>query len=204
MNRKQHWETVYASKSPLEVSWYQTEPRLSLQMIAATGAAKDAPIIDVGGGASVLVDRLLDAGYTSLSVLDISGQALVHARSRLGARAAQVEWIEADITAFVPPRSFQVWHDRAVFHFLTAAEDRRKYVEVLRRGLAIGGQLVIAAFAIGGPVKCSGLDIVQYDAAKMTAELGAGFRLLEEQGELHATPSGKEQLFGYFRFQRDS
>ena len=204
MNRKQHWETVYSTKSPLEVSWYQTEPRLSLQLIAASGAAKGAPIIDVGGGASVLVDRLLDAGYTRLSVLDISGQALAHARRRLGTRAGQVEWLEADITTFDPPRSFQVWHDRAVFHFLTDPEDRRKYVTALQRGLQIGGQLVIAAFAIGGPLKCSGLDIVQYDAAKMVAELGPGFRLLEEQGERHATPSGKEQLFGYFRFQRDS
>ena len=203
MNRKQHWESVYSTKSPLEVSWYQTEPRLSLQLIAATGAAKDAPLIDVGGGASVLVDRLLDGGYTSVSVLDISNQALAHARRRLGARADRVEWLEADITAFDPPRTFQVWHDRAVFHFLTDAEDRRKYVAALRRGLAIGGQLIVAAFAIGGPVKCSGLDIVQYDAAKMTTELGPGFRLLEEQGERHATPSGKEQLFGYFRFQRD-
>lgn len=203
MNRKQHWETVYTSKSPLDVSWYQTEPRLSLQMIAATGVANDAPIIDIGGGASVLVDRLLDAGYTCLSVLDISGQALSHARRRLGERAGRVEWLEADITAFDPPRPFKVWHDRAVFHFLTDPEDRRKYVAALRRGLPVGGQLIMAAFAIGGPLKCSGLDIVQYDAAKLTAALGHDFRLLQEQGERHATPSGKEQLFGYFRFVRE-
>ena len=202
MNRKQHWESVYTDKSPLDVSWYQTEPRLSLELISATGARRDAPILDVGGGASVLVDRLLDAGYTQLSVLDISARALDHARRRLGPRATQVEWIEADITQFVPPRVFQVWHDRAVFHFLTDPGDRRRYIEALRQGLAVGGELVIAAFAIGGPLKCSNLDIVQYDAPKMTAELGAGFRLIEERSELHRTPAGKDQKFGYYRLQR--
>jgi SAM-dependent methyltransferase len=202
MDRKQHWESVYTNKSPLEVSWYQTEPALSLDLIVTSGVARDAAIIDVGGGASVLVDRLLAAGYTNLSVLDISAQALAHARQRLGAAALRVAWLEADITQFDPPQTYRLWHDRAVFHFLTDAGDRRKYVEALKRGLAPGGQVVMAAFAIGGPLKCSNLDIVQYDTGKLSAELGTGFRLLETRSELHPTPSGKTQQFGYYRFVR--
>jgi SAM-dependent methyltransferase len=204
MDRKQHWESVYTNKSPLEVSWYQTEPRLSLELIAASGVARDAAIIDVGGGASVLVDRLLAAGYTNLSVLDISAQALAHAQRRLGGQAGRVTWLEADITQFVPPQNYHLWHDRAVFHFLTDAADRRRYVEALRHGLVPGGQLIIAAFAIGGPLKCSNLDIAQYDAATLAAELGPEFRLLEERSELHHTPSGKDQRFGYYRFARQA
>lgn len=203
MNRKQHWEGVYSAKSPLEVSWYQKAPVLSLRLIAATGVARDAPVIDVGGGASVLVDSLLAAGYTRLSVLDISAQALAHARQRLGTQAAQVEWLEADITSFVPPHAYSVWHDRAVFHFLTDADDRRRYVQAVQQGIGVGGHLIIAAFAIGGPLQCSGLDIVQYDAAKLSAEIGPGFRLVEAADELHATPAGKEQKFGYYRFRRE-
>jgi len=203
MDRKQHWDTVYTNKSPLEVSWYQREPHLSLELIAATGLPKDVPMIDVGGGASVLVDRLLAAGYSQLSVLDISGRALAHARARLGANAARVEWLEADITVFVPPHPYHLWHDRAVFHFLTVAEDRRRYVDNLRRALVPGGHLIIAAFAIGGPLQCSNLDIVQYDAAKLCRELGEGFRLVEEREERHTTPARKEQKFGYYRFLRE-
>jgi len=203
MDRKQHWENVYTNKSPLEVSWYQTEPRLSLELIQATGIDKGAPVIDVGGGASVLVDRLLAAGYRDLSVLDISGQALAHARKRLGEQAARVEWLEADITTFIPPHPYHLWHDRAVFHFLTQADDRRRYVDCLQRALVPGGHLILAAFALGGPLKCSNLDIVQYDAMKLSVELGPGFRLIEQRDELHDTPSGKQQKFGYYRFQRD-
>jgi SAM-dependent methyltransferase len=200
MNNKSHWEQIYSDKSPLEVSWYQTEPRLSLELIAATGLGPEAALIDVGGGASVLVDRLLAQGYRKLAVLDISAQALAHARQRLGEDGAKVEWYEADITTFAAPHGFDVWHDRAVFHFLTDAEDRQRYVEVLRRSLNAGGQVIIAAFAIGGPEMCSGLPIVQYDAAKLAQELGADFRLLEMREETHITPANKPQHFGYFRF----
>jgi len=203
MDRKQHWETVYSNKSPLEVSWYQREPQLSLELIAETGVARQSPVIDVGGGASVLVDRLLDAGYADLTVLDISGQALHHAQQRLGARADRVTWLEADITAFDPPRAYAVWHDRAVFHFLTDADDRRRYVGCLRRALPPGGHLILAAFAIGGPRQCSNLDIVQYDAGKLGAELGTGFRLIRQRDELHDTPSGKQQQFSYFCYRRE-
>lgn len=201
-DRKAHWENVYDKKSPLEVSWYQQEPDLSLALIERSGVGRDAALIDVGGGASVLVDRLLDAGYRHVSVLDISARALDHARSRLGERAQAVQWYEADVTSFAPPHAFALWHDRAVFHFLTAAEDRRHYVEVLKQAVSTGGQVIIAAFAIGGPEQCSGIDIVQYDRDKLAGELGEAFDCLEEIGEAHHTPAGKVQDFRYFRFVR--
>lgn len=201
-DRKQHWEQVYSSKSALEVSWYQSEPRLSLELIQRSGIDKDAPLIDVGGGASLLVDRLQAQGYRQLAVLDISGAALAVARQRLGARAADIEWYEADVTQFSAPHPFRLWHDRAVFHFLTAAEDRQRYVEVLKQTVVAGGHIIIAAFALGGPLRCSGLEIVQYDAAKLQAELGPDFRLEEQQTETHLTPAGKEQKFGFFRLRR--
>lgn len=201
-DRKKHWENVYKNKSPLEVSWYVTEPVLSLQLIHNAQVAVDAPIIDVGGGASVLIDHLLGKGCTRLDVLDISANALAAARSRLGDKACAVEWYDDDVTCFNPPHQYAVWHDRAVFHFLTEQADRRRYVEVLQRALEPGGHVIIAAFAIGGPTQCSGLDIVQYDAEKLQAELGEDFELVEERSELHITPAKKEQQFSYFRFVR--
>lgn len=200
--RKQHWEQIYHDKSPLEVSWYQKEPNLSLQLIANTGVKSNAPIIDVGGGASVLVDRLLDLGYTDLTVLDISAEALQEAQARLGQQAARVKWLETDITEFVPSRDYGLWHDRAVFHFLTEAGDRRRYVQVMNRSLQPQGHVIIAAFAVGGPTQCSGLDIVQYDAEKLAGELGENYELWEQDQELHITPANKEQRFGYFRFKK--
>ena len=201
-SRKQHWEQLYTNKSSHEVSWYQTEPRWSLELIHRSGLGKDAPIIDVGGGASLLVDRLRAEGYRQLAVLDISGAALEVARQRLAAQAADIEWFEADVTQFIAPHPFSLWHDRAVFHFLTAAEDQRCYVEVLNRTLISGGQVIIAAFAIGGPTRCSGLNIVQYDAAKLMAELGPNFHLEEDLTETHLTPAGREQRFGFFRLRK--
>lgn len=201
-DRKDHWQSIYRDRSPSEVSWYQGEPTLSMELIRSCGLRKDAPLIDVGGGASVLVDRLVLAGFTELSVLDISGLALSRARERLGDAADRVTWIEADITQFTPPRHYALWHDRAVFHFLTDSADRESYIAALNAGLSAGGHLIIAAFAIGGPEQCSGLPIVQYDAAKLQAELGAGFRLLETRQEAHITPAGKTQQFGYFRLVR--
>lgn len=199
-DRKKHWENVYSKKSPLEVSWYQQEPNLSLRLIRDTGLDNDAAIIDVGGGASTLVDSLCDEGYTNITILDVSAQALAHARLRLADKTGAVEWCEADVTEFKPSKRFALWHDRAVFHFLTAKDDREKYVEVLKRALGSGGHLVIMAFAIDGPKKCSGLDIVQYDAEKLKAELGDDFELIETGFETHTTPAGKEQKFAYFRF----
>lgn len=199
LDRKRHWETVYEQKSPLEVSWYQSDPLLSLELIQNTGIPQDAAIIDVGGGASILVDRLLASGYRNVSVLDLSAKALAYAQARLGGTSHRATWIEADITAFIPPINYDLWHDRAVFHFLTNAEDRRKYVDVLKHGVRSGGHVIIAAFAIGGPTQCSGLDIVQYDAEKLSETLGEQFRLAEERVELHITPANREQKFVYFR-----
>jgi len=203
-DKRQHWEAIYSGKSPLEVSWYQKEPALSLRLIDSCGLEKDAAIIDVGGGASILVDRLLDQGYTRLAVLDISATALTFARNRLGPKAPSIEWFEADITAFQAPHPFSLWHDRAVFHFLTDAAERRRYANVLRTSLEPGGHLILAAFAIGGPTTCSGLDIVQYDADKLVAELGDDFKLVDEDAETHTTPTGAKQLFSYFHLQKNA
>jgi trans-aconitate methyltransferase len=203
-DRKQHWETVYSNKAAEETSWYQPVPRLSLSMIANTGFGRDAALVDIGGGASRLVDHLLDQGYRDLTVLDISSAALANAARRLGDKAGLVTWIEADVTTFSPPRQFDLWHDRAAFHFLTEAGDRQKYLEVLQKALVPGGQAILATFAPGGPAKCSGLDIVQYDAKRLGGELGPEFVLMEQQEERHVTPSGGEQLFNFFRFKRRS
>jgi ubiquinone/menaquinone biosynthesis C-methylase UbiE len=201
-DRKAHWQHVYQEKSPLDVSWYQKEPKLSLELIYRTGVSDDEPIIDVGGGASVLVDFLCKDGFTNVSVLDISENALADAKKRLGDLAKNIEWIESDITEFSSSHKFSLWHDRAVFHFLTNEYDRKKYVNALSQALKAGGHLIIAAFAIGGPDKCSGLEIVQYDSSKLKAELGEEFELLEERSEIHITPANKEQKFMYFRFIR--
>jgi len=202
-DRKRHWEAVHTGKAPEETSWYQSTPGLSLSMIANTGFGPEASLVDVGAGASLLVDHLMDRGYRDLTVVDISSAALARARRRLGERAARVHWIEADVTAFVPARHFDVWHDRAAFHFLTEKQDREQYTAVMRKALRPRGQAIVATFAPGGPVKCSGLDIVQYDAGKLGRELGPGFVLEEQQSEQHVTPAGGQQLFNYFRFKRD-
>lgn len=202
MNRQEHWNQVYQTKGTEDVSWYQRRPALSLELIAASGVSKDAGIIDVGGGASTLVDSLLDGGFTPVAVLDLSGTALAHSRSRLGTRAVAVEWFETDVTSFEPPHPFGLWHDRAVLHFLTAEEDRRGYVATLRRTLQPGGAAVISTFALDGPPKCSGLEIIRYDEKSIQAELGAEFQLQEVRRETHLTPWQTEQRFIYFRFQR--
>ena len=204
IDRKAHWENVYANKSPLRVSWYQKDPDLSLQLIRNTRLALDAAIIDVGGGASTLVDKLCEQAYTNVAVLDVSANALAHAKSRLAGKANAVEWFEEDVTCFSPPHRFALWHDRAVFHFLTTKPDRDKYISVLKQSLEPGGHLIIMAFAIGGPLKCSGLDIVQYDTNKLMAELGQGFELVETGYEIHTTPSDMEQKFAYFHIKRGS
>ncbi|HEY8554033.1 MAG TPA: class I SAM-dependent methyltransferase [Burkholderiales bacterium] len=199
MNRKAHWEQIYRVQAPHAVSWYQQTPERSLALIAKTGISRDARIIDVGAGASTLVDHLLDAGYRHLAVLDISAAALEHARRRLGRRAEGVEWYEADVTEFRAPRGFDLWHDRAVFHFLTEPAERARYVAVLRRTLKPGAHVIVATFAIGGPTRCSGLYVVRYDGAMLLRELGRGFTLQEEVGEVHLTPDGRKQPFTYFR-----
>ena len=203
-DRKEHWENVYRSKSSREVSWYQDDPALSLRLIGNAGLDIETPVIDVGGGTSRLVDKLCAAGYTDISVLDVSAAALAHAKQRLTAniddkqQPCDVQWYEEDITRFKPPRQFGLWHDRAVFHFLTRKSDRDRYVAVLKKALTPGAHVIIMAFAIDGPLKCSGLDIVQYDTAKLIAALGPGFELVEEGYDIHNTPAGGEQKFAYF------
>jgi ubiquinone/menaquinone biosynthesis C-methylase UbiE len=203
MNRKEHWNQVYQTNAADDVSWYQTRPAISLKLIHACGVAKDQPIIDVGGGASVLVDFLLNARFQRLAVMDISGGALDQVRRRLSARIGAVEWFETDVTEFNPPHRFALWHDRAVFHFLTDETDRSKYVDALTRTLLPGGHAIIATFAIDGPIRCSGLNVARYDVSSICAELGEGFRLLEQTDETHITPWGTQQNFTYFRFARN-
>ena len=204
MNRQERRNQVYQTRSADDVSWYQRRPDLSLALIAASGVSKDAGIIDVGGGASPLVDFLLDDGYRRLAVLDLSGAALSHSHSRLGVRAGTIEWFEADVTSFTPPHRFGLWHDRAVFHFLTAADDRRRYIATLRQTVQSGGAVIISTFAPDGPPKCSGLDVMRYDDQSIVVELGAEFQLREVRRETHVTPWQSEQRFIYFRFQWQS
>lgn len=200
--RKAHWQQVYREKSPEEVSWYQPVPTPSLELVHRCGLSPDDPVIDVGGGTSTLADHLLREGFTDVTVLDVSAAALAAARRRLGNRADSVRWIEADVTTFVAERKYRLWHDRALFHFLTDAVDRRRYLDALGTALAPGGHLVLAAFAVGGPQRCSGLEIVQYDGPKLLSELGDRFRLIEQRREDHQTPAGGRQDFAWFHCVR--
>ena len=203
MNAKPHWERIYHTVAPTELTWYQPHPHLSLELIHTTGASKAAQIIDVGGGTSTLVDALLAEGYQHLTVLDLAGTALTLARQRLGARAAAVKWIEADIiTVALPHQWYDVWHDRAVFHFLTQPEERRGYVETMRHAVRRDGHVIVATFALEGPTRCSGLDVVRYSPARLQEEFGAEFALVHSARELHRTPLGVEQAFLYCCFQK--
>ena len=199
-DRKTHWDNIYKDKGADEVSWFQPKPDLSLKLIENSKTDQAEAILDVGGGLSRLVDHLFDDGFSRLAVLDISAHAISSTRQRLGKKALNIEWFAQDILEFETDHKFSLWHDRAVFHFLTRKEDREQYVNILRAALKNNGQLIIAAFAIGGPEKCSGLEIVQYDAVKLQAELGDHFELLEQQSEVHVTPSSVKQQFTYFRF----
>ena len=191
MNRSGHWESIYRRRAPTEVSWYQREAGLSMDLIQRTTPALDARIVDVGGGASTLVDGLLDAGYRAVTVLDIAVAGLTLARERLGPRAARVGWVAADILdAPLALGGFAVWHDRAVFHFLTDPADRARYVDQVRRAVRPGGHFVVATCASDGPTRCSGLDVVRYTPDAMHAEFGDGFQLLDSVREDHRTPTG--------------
>lgn len=194
---QQHWERVYGSKQSTEVSWYQPRPEQSLQLIRDADLPANTPIIDVGGGASTLVDHLLDAGYRDVTVLDIAAGAFEHSRRRLGSRADDVEWIVADVTGFDAQRSYGLWHDRAVLHFLTEAAARHRYVEVLDSALSRGAHLVLSTFGPEGPRKCSGLDVRCYDIETLTELLGDRFELRSSELETHTTPGGSTQQFLY-------
>ena len=198
MDARKHWESIYSTRSADEVSWYQREATLSLQLIRQVASDRNAVILDVGGGASTLVDSLVSLEYANLVVLDIADNALANARTRLGAEAERVRWIAGDVlTLDLPDHSVDLWHDRAVFHFLTSMEDRRRYVSQVRRNLRPNGHVIIATFAEDGPTRCSGLPVVRYDAAHLHGEFGDGFQLLTTIREEHTTPAGARQLFRY-------
>jgi 2-polyprenyl-3-methyl-5-hydroxy-6-metoxy-1,4-benzoquinol methylase len=197
-NAKTHWDKVYRTKPPDTVSWYRAHLEHSLELIGRVAPDLSAAIIDVGGGESTLVDDLLAKGYRNITVLDISPTAIEVARKRLGELARQVTWLAADVTqAELPPRRYDVWHDRAVFHFLTAADQRAAYVRRVAESMKPGGHVIVATFGPEGPEKCSGLDVVRYDADSLHDEFGAHFRLMESATELHQTPFGTTQQFLY-------
>jgi ubiquinone/menaquinone biosynthesis C-methylase UbiE len=202
--RRDHWQNVYTRKSENELSWFQENPAPSLELIARVGAKPGSAVIDIGGGASRLVDRLLDLGFVDLTVLDLSRAALEAAQVRLGNRAAQVEWVVADVTVWQPPKVYDIWHDRAALHFLTEARDRLAYIARLERGLKVGGHAIIATFALDGPERCSGLPVVRYDPASLGQTLGPAFQLIETRKHAHATPWGSDQSFQFSVFRRCS
>ncbi len=198
MDHKQHWEQVYTSKASDSVSWFQEHADQSLRLIHGTGLGREAAIIDVGGGASRLVDDLVAEGYTDLTVLDLSSAAMAVARQRLGKLAETVHWMEGDITcAEFPVHRFDIWHDRAVFHFLTDPADRHAYVEQVMRSVRPGGHVIVATFAEDGPEKCSGLPVMKYQPETLHAQFGDAFRLVAHEKEAHHTPSGAVQQFVY-------
>ena len=204
MDPKRHWETVYRTKDVHEVSWFQSEARRSLDLITRVSPDRSAPIIDVGAGASVLVDDLLAAGYLDVSVLDVSEAALEISRGRLGTDAAKVKWMHADVRrAQLDEGAYAVWHDRAVFHFLTDAADRVAYVEQVRRAVRPGGYVLVATFAEDGPEYCSGLPVVRYSAEGLHSEFGTDFQLVRSEHEDHRTPAGGEQSFLYCLCRRE-
>lgn len=198
VEQKEHWENVYSTKAATEVSWFQEHAALSLKLIQNNAIPPSAAIIDVGGGASTLVDDLLAKDYERVTVLDLSAAALAAAKARLGKQASRVQWIEANLLeAQLPAHGYDVWHDRAVFHFLTAEEDRRTYVQKVLRALKPGGLVIVATFAEDGPTKCSGLPVMRYHASELHAEFGEPFQLLGHERESHHTPNGNEQKFIY-------
>lgn len=202
MDPRTHWQTVYGTKRPTEMSWYQPTAELSLSMIRRVAPEHAAAIIDVGGGASTLVDGLLAAGYDRISVLDVASAALAAAAARLGKAAARVRWLEADVLdAALPASAFDVWHDRAAFHFLTDGNDRRRYVEQVRASVRPGGHVMVATFAPEGPTKCSGLEVVRYSPQQLHREFGSEFHMLESAREEHHTPAGAIQPFTYCLWQ---
>jgi SAM-dependent methyltransferase len=202
-DRAHHWDGVYSTRNTHEVSWYQIRPDTSLGLIAKLGLRANDPVIDVGGGASSLVDHLLDLGHSDLTVLDISVAALAAAKARLGRRADSVRWLAGDITRTRPSGPYRLWHDRAVFHFLTEPSDRHAYVATLAAAVPAGGHAIIATFAEDGPERCSNLPVCRYNPEQLATELGHDFTLVESLRETHVTPAQGQQKFIYCRFRRD-
>jgi len=202
MEREQHWNRVYETKGERDVSWFEALPEASLRMLESIDVNPDTCVLDVGGGDSHLVDHLAQRGLTCLAVLDVSAAALARARTRLGPAASIPIWLEADVTGEWSLKPMDVWHDRAVFHFLTAGEDRDKYRARLLSTLKPGGSALVATFALDGPERCSGLPVRRYSARSLAAELGSAFELADSVPHLHTTPWGSTQSFQYSRFTR--
>lgn len=202
LERQAHWQNVYQTKDEQTVSWFQEKPDISLDLIHATGVDASASIIDIGGGASRLVDALISEGFKVVAVLDLSEKALATSKARLGTKAAQVEWIVADVTNWQPTQKYNVWHDRAALHFLTDPKDRAAYVGRVLKAVQVGGHVIIGTFAPDGPERCSGLPVVRHDAATLAELLGPSFALAETRRHDHQTPSGIIQKFQFSRFQR--
>lgn len=203
MNKREHWQQVYENKADDEVSWFQSSADASLDFIKLSDCGKQTAIIDIGGGASCLVDQLLDQQYTKLSVLDISHQALLVAKTRLQERAKQVSWYSTDLlTHQFESSSIGLWHDRAVFHFLTEEQEQIRYIEQLNEALYRGGFAVISTFDIGGPNRCSGIPIKQYSWQTLNKRLGTNFKLLAHRQESHRTPFNTHQAFNYCLFEK--
>lgn len=195
--RQTHWDAVYERKDTAAVSWYEPRPEKSLELIRSTGVQPLDPIIDVGGGASLLVDELLAKGYRDLTVLDVSASVLAKVRDRLGSAASSVTFLHQDVTAFQPGRQYALWHDRAVFHFLVQREDRERYIDALRRSVRPSGHVLIATFGPSGPERCSGLPTLRYAAPDLATELGTEFELVQSSLVIHRTPSDIHQQFLY-------
>lgn len=200
--RQSHWQNVYLGKSEAQVSWTQADPQPSLGLIEKFARDRAASIVDIGGGASRLVDALVARGFTAVTVLDLSEAALQSAQARLGEHAASVRWIAADATAWQPPDTFDIWHDRAAFHFLVEPMDRAAYIDRLHAGVKHGGHAIIATFAPDGPEKCSGLPVQRYDSESLSRTIGAAFDLVEHLSHRHLTPWGAEQSFQFSVLRR--
>ncbi len=202
MDRKQHWNHVFETKAEQDVSWFEALPDTSLQLLEAAGLDADTCVLDVGGGDSRLIDHLAARGMDCLAVLDVSGAALARARARLGLRAAIPTWLEADVTGAWTLKPMDIWHDRAVFHFLTSLDDRQRYRLHLLQILKPGGSAIVATFSLDGPGRCSGLPVQRYSPDTLSAELGPELEMLEPLPHVHTTPWGSRQSFVYCRFRR--
>lgn len=199
-DNKSHWENVYETKNPDQVSWTQKKPQTSLDFIRSSGLGKDASIIDIGGGDSNLVDFLLEEGYKNITVLDISAKALEKAQERLGESAHKVKWIATDITAFEPTETYDIWHDRAAFHFLTTPEQISKYIDIAEK--SVKNCLILGTFSKNGPTKCSGLDILQYDEGSLSEKFERSFKKIQCITEDHTTPFETVQNFVFCSFKK--